>query len=220
MIVALATLAGGCGYTSKYSPPPDGRARAVWRDNGVVVDLVAAPTDACMGKVGRILGVDRLTLGASARSWYPSTPSDGYWVPRYWGPRIVVVGPRLAPSMPLMPRFMPSPVTIAAPSVSKGFVTTGGGGGGIGKMSLGSGGGGGGGKEMGAVLLVLAAVALAVLPAVDLGVALADPEDAKTSSKAIDQVNVYNDLARWQGSPCDPAMGMPPAPVDGMGGVQ
>ncbi len=33
----LAGLAPGCGYTSDYVPPRDGRARAIWRDDKAVI---------------------------------------------------------------------------------------------------------------------------------------------------------------------------------------
>jgi hypothetical protein len=46
------------------------------------------------------------------------------------------------------------------------------------------------------------AIALVVLPIVDVALAASDPEDGGVSSLSIDTVNAYNDLARTEGSPC------------------
>ena len=45
-------------------------------------------------------------------------------------------------------------------------------------------------------------IAIAVLPIVDIALAVSDPENDEVSSLSIDTVNAYNDLARTGGSPC------------------
>jgi hypothetical protein len=67
----------------------------------------------------------------------------------------------------------------------------------------------------GKALVVLAVVALIVLPIVDVSLALANPESAKRSSQSIDQVNAWNDLARTPGTPCSYEEGPMEAPAWG-----
>ncbi len=63
-------------------------------------------------------------------------------------------------------------------------------------------GGGGGGSGGNDALTKLAIIALIVLPAVAIGLAVANPESSSSSSQAIDQVNAYNDLVRSGQSAC------------------
>ena len=62
----------------------------------------------------------------------------------------------------------------------------------------------GSGKDAGAILVVLAVIAVTALPVVALGLAASMPESSRKSSNAIDMVNAYNDLARLDGTPCTP----------------
>ena len=59
----------------------------------------------------------------------------------------------------------------------------------------------GGAGGIGRAMVLLAAIALVVLPIVDLTLAVVPPETDR-STDAIDQVNVFNDLARVPGGPC------------------
>ena len=54
------------------------------------------------------------------------------------------------------------------------------------------------------IVVMMAIVAMAVLPIVDLWLAV-DPPEADGSPDAIAQVNALNDLQRMVGSPCSPA---------------
>jgi hypothetical protein len=132
------------------------------------------------------------------------TGGSGYWAPRYYGPPIIVVRPGLAPPLSRFPVFLPRiSIPVARPISGGGIVRSGGsvrGGGG------GSGGGNfGGGKEAGAIVVVLAVIAATTLPIVALGLSASMPESSSKSSSAIDMVNAYNDLARFDGTPCTPA---------------
>jgi hypothetical protein len=74
-------------------------------------------------------------------------------------------------------------------------------GGGIGR--LGGGGGGGGGGDIGKAAIVVAVIAITVLPFIALGLAAGRPEPEDQVAAAVDQVNAQTDLARVPGSPCD-----------------
>jgi hypothetical protein len=200
---ALAVLVSGCGYHSQYVPPQDGRARAVWQEDNVAAALPgAAPPPACVDEV------QRLILGGPLQLATGTFIQDGYWQASYYGPPIVVYSPGLAPPLPAPPlyrprsNFVPVDSHVGGSLLLRSPVSRGGGGGG----SI-SGGGGGGGKG-GEGLVILAVILLIVLPAIDLGMAIDNPESPSRSSPAIDAVNAYNDLARWPGSPC--YVGYPP----------
>jgi hypothetical protein len=190
-VVLLSLVVSGCGYTSEYTPPLDGRARPVWKDNNVVMELSGGGlTSACANELVETTQYRRLRLADGELRL-----DGGYWAPRYYGPTIVVVTPGLAPPLPLPPLYVPRlPVgahttIVAAPHAIVGAGAV-------------KGGGGGGGGSGGDALAKLALIALVVLPAVAIGLALANPESAGASSQAIDQVNVYNDLVRSGQSSC------------------
>ena len=200
--LALAALAAaGCGYTSEYVAPIDGRPRAVWQEDHVAVESAGAPLGpACLGELGLVSGADRLHLVAGdLRLQPPSLPgaapfvivAAGFWGPRYYGPPIVPPLPGVAPLLPHPPLFLPPPLLrVPHPRpVIVGPPRPGGGGG----PNLG---------DDGKLWVALAAVTLVVMPAVALGLALARPEDSDANAEAIDQVNAYNDLLRTAGSPC------------------
>jgi hypothetical protein len=184
----LALAVGGCGYTSHYTPPADGRARTVWDGNGVVMEVAGPVSWDCSLAVAHLRSTGLL---ADGRTFAP-----GAWLPRYYGPAILVPSPGLAPVLPLYPSFWPhhrlSPHGWPHAGGSGGSLGTGGGGGG----------GGGGSGELGKAAIALAVVALAVLPVVDISLALSRPEDGAGSVEAISEVSAFNDLARQPGSPC------------------
>jgi hypothetical protein len=97
-------------------------------------------------------------------------------------PKIWVPPPRLAIVVPPSLPPPPSHANLSFP---------GGGGGSSGNL----------GKEILAVLMV---VAIVLSPIIDVTLAAARPESDKLSADNIDQVNVYNDLARTAGNPCAP----------------
>jgi hypothetical protein len=185
----------GCSYESQYVARNDGRARAVWKDNNVVVDLGGAPiSDACVEQLRAwsVNGALRLSSGDFKRNVrlprrFVPEMSRGFWIPVYFGPPIVAPSAFVAPSLLRPPLFVP---VLGAPSVVRsagGVAAT------AGVVVPGS-----GSRELEEALAV---IALIVLPAVDIGLAVATPEDER-SSDAIDQVNVFNDLARTTGTPC------------------
>jgi hypothetical protein len=188
----------GCAYESTYVAPNDGRARAVWKNDNVVVDLAGAPaTDFCLEQLRAWSESGRLRLStgdvkreAPTPARVRMAPSVGFWVPIYFGTALVARGPGLVPILPQPVLFSPSLALAGAVAHSTG-----------GGATMGGGGSSGSGGDFGKLALVLAVVALVVLPIVDLAVAVATPENDR-STDAIDQVNVLNDLARTPGSPC------------------
>lgn len=198
-------LIWGCSYTSEYVPPQDGRARAVWQSNNVVLSTGGVPPGPqCLADVLAMTDSERLRLSRAEQQAqapgggpFVSAPMGGFWVPRYYGPLIVVVNPRLAPILPRPPLFLPGLSRVIWPVP----VPIGGGG-----VHIGGGGGGGGGGKGGEALVILAVVALVVLPAVDLGLALTPPESPQRSSNAIDQANALNDLRRSDWTSCSAQM--------------
>lgn len=217
--LAIASLlTGACGYTSSYVPPLDGRARVVYRDSDARMETAgAALSDDCSAEVAE-------ALGERPRRRLVRAPGEGapvvgtYWAPIYYGPSIVVVTPGVPPLLPTPPLYSPS--LALARATSQGALH-------LRSPSLGvSGGGGGGGMKLdngsGQLLVVLAVVALIVLPTIDVALALASPESSSVSSSAIDRVNAYNDLARTPGTACSgvpaygPPTGAPPPPPSEM----
>ncbi len=229
-------LLSACGYTSQYQAPSDGRARVVWgKDDDPVIELSGSLPDAtCATALQQITGhsvmpttAGNIDLPAAAPTGYSMARSEGYWAPRYYGPQIIVVQPGFAPLLPRPPLFSPSLAITEAILRSRGpsggigsighpgAVRVGGGGGG---PSIGRGGGGGGSGRLDGAALALLAVAIMVIPAIDIGLAAARPESSRQSARAIDLVNAYNDLMRSPGAPCStfsPPLDAPPADAPG-----
>ncbi|XXY53631.1 hypothetical protein WME91_21075 [Sorangium sp. So ce269] len=198
---ALALLAlSGCGsYISDYVPPPDGRARPVYRDGAVVMEI-GGSTPACLSGEDGPDGALPPYLEQASRDPAQAAPvrfSGGFWVPVYFGPRVVVEHRGVAPPPPHLHR--PGPGVVRRPaSPSRGVTSRPGG-------SAPSGGSGSGsdGAEAAAVLLAtFAVVALVALPPVAVGLSVGRPEREKDTALALDHVNAFNDLARTPGSPC------------------
>ena len=238
--LALLAAAGACGYESQYVAPADGRPRVVWGPgNDPAIELAGAPPSPdCAAALRQITGREVMpTMTGSVE--LPSAGQPGYvvtggvWTPRYYGPPIYIGTPGLAPRFLRPPIFSPSlfvartAINASRPRMSSGLGGGGIGGGGGGGFRIKGGSGGGGGGDAGKGLLILAALAIMVIPAVDIGVAAARPESSTKSAQATDLVNAYNDLMRSPGSPCSvydapPPSGFAPDPSVGVapGGVQ
>ncbi|WP_438024254.1 hypothetical protein [Sorangium sp. So ce233] len=198
--LALAALSGCGSYVSEYVPPPDGRARPVYRDGAVAMELGGAIPDCLSGEPGSGAALPPYPARASRDpAASPVRVTGGFWVPIYFGPRIVVERHGVAPPPPHLHR--PGPDVVRTPaSPSKGGKPASGG-----KSASGGTGGTGGSAESAAASILFATVAvlaLAALPPIAVGLSVGSPERDKDSALALDQVNAYNDLARTPGSPC------------------
>ena len=215
--------------TSQYHAPADGRARVVWGpDDDPVVELAGSAPDAqCAIALQQITGHKDMhtTVGHVELPQNPTpgpyslSVSSGYWVPRYYGPQIVVVQPGFAPLLPRPPLFSPSLAITEAILRSRG----------IGSFSSVRGrrrqqrAQGRRRQQRGRLdgaAMVLVALAVMALPAIDIGLAASMPESSGKSSRAIDLVNAYNDLMRSPGAPCSTYTPPPeaygqPAPLEG-----
>ncbi|WP_437687368.1 hypothetical protein [Sorangium sp. So ce176] len=198
--LALAALSGCGSYVSEYVPPPDGRARPVYSDGAVAMELGGAIPDCLSGEPGSGAALPPYPARTSRDpAASPVRVTGGFWVPIYFGPRIVVERRGVAPPPPH--RHRPGPDVARTPaSPSKGSKPAPGG-------SSSSGGSGGSGSDGGnaaasILLATVAVLALAALPPIAVGLSVGSPERDEDSALALDQVNAYNDLARTPGSPC------------------
>ncbi|WP_434042978.1 MULTISPECIES: hypothetical protein [Sorangium] len=199
--LALAALSGCGSYVSEYVPPPDGRARPVYRDGAVAMELGGAIPECLSGEPGSGAALPPRASRTAAAP--PVRVTGGFWVPIYVGPRIVVERHGVAPPPPHLHR--PGPNVVRTPaSPSKGGTPGPGGKAGSGGSGSGSGSGdSSAGNAAASILLATVAVlALAALPPIAVGLSVGSPERDKDSALALDQVNAYNDLARTPGSPC------------------
>jgi hypothetical protein len=181
-------------------PLEDGRARAVYRDDKLVLEIGGSITPQCADAIAE-------PSSAVSSSYVSANARVGVWVPMYFGPRIVVVHRGVAPA-PRRPTYVGSRPT---------FTRSGGGPSSGASSSGGVGGGGGSGGFDKEAAVILAVIAIVALPAITLGLALGRPEPEKEVSEVLDRVNLYNDLARSPGSPC--AVAAPSAPSAPMGGA-
>jgi hypothetical protein len=206
----LALVLGGCAYTSEYVAPPDGRARAVWLNDHVVVQPSGAPiADSCVALLGWVSPSNQLHLLEGDMQIEQVQPLEhrlevrvGFWIPRYWGPPLGRT-PLGLPHPPLFlpPRLLPPDLSLVAAKQLGGR-----GGWAPGRVRV-SGANAAHMVDAPCLLAVLAAITLVVLPAVTVGLASSRPEDSEKNAEAIDQVNLFNDLARTPGSPCAPDEG-------------
>jgi hypothetical protein len=209
--VSLFAALYGCGYTSSYVAPIDGRARVIWNssDSEATVSLGGGSLgQACQSAIRQLTGHERMPLERSFVP-LPSLPSatpyqvtsigNEYYVPRYYGPDIIVVHPGVLPHLPHPPLFVPRLVRPGFP-VARLSSPVGGGTrvGSIGGSSSGSSG------DAGKGLAILAVVAIVVMPVISITLASVRPESERQASQAIDAVNAYNDMLRGGGSPCEP----------------
>ncbi|MFO0755557.1 MAG: hypothetical protein U0359_03650 [Byssovorax sp.] len=185
-VLALALLSGCGEYTSDYRPPQDGRARVLWNDKGV---FAAVPQGAVSRECLAAMDDAMERPDAYFRGYSPVRSGVRvYWVPSVIvGPPVPVIHHASGPLHPIR--------HAATPTASGGGSFFG---------SGGSGGSGGGGDSGKAIAVVAAVVVLLALPAVTLGLAAGRPEPEKSVALAIDEVNAYNDLARYPGTPCSP----------------
>ncbi|WP_437732082.1 hypothetical protein [Sorangium sp. So ce1335] len=193
--LALAALSGCGSYVSEYVPPPDGRARPVYRDGAVAMELSGAIPECLSDEPG---SGEALPPYPARTSRAPVRVSGAFWVPVYFGPPIVVERRGVAPPPPHLHRHGPDVVRTPA-SPAKGGKSGGTTASGSGSSS---GGDNGAGSAAAVVLATLAVVALVALPPIAVGLSVGSPERDKDSSLALDQINAYNDLARTPGSPC------------------
>ncbi len=217
-----ALLTSGCGYQSSYVAPLDGRARVIWNssDREATVTLAGGGlSQACEVAIRQLTTQERMPLEGSfvrlpeleptaSVTYRVSSYGGGYWVPRYYGPDIIVVHPGIPPRLLRPPVFVPSLVLTGLPVYRVGAPV----GGGIGKggLRMGRGGGGsgmsGGGGDAGKGLAILAVIAIVVMPVISISLATVRPESERQASEAIDAANAYNDVLRSGNSPCDPQL--------------
>ncbi|XXX81804.1 hypothetical protein WMF30_23885 [Sorangium sp. So ce134] len=203
--LALAALAGCGSYIPDYVPPPDGRARPVYRDGAVAMEMGGPVPECLSGEPGSVGAPPPVREPAQAP---PVRVSGAFWVPVYFGPQIVVERRGVAPpplhrhpAEPAIVRHAASPAKgIKGGNAKSGGAASGGNAGSGG--SGGSGGGDAGSAAASALLAAFAVVALVALPPVAVGLSVGRPEREKETAIALDHVNAYNDSARTPGSPC------------------
>ncbi len=207
--VSLFAALSGCGYTSSYVPPMDGRARVVWDSSNseATVSLSGGSLSrTCQGALRQLTGHERIPIERSFVQ-LPSLPSpmpyqvpmsgSEYYVPRYYGPDIMVSYPGMVPRLPHPPLFVPRLVRLGTASahVSPSL----GGGGSVGH----SGGSSSSSGDAGKALALAAVIAIVVMPVISISLASVRPESERQASQAIDAANAYNDMVRGGGSPCE-----------------
>lgn len=177
-LLTAAALLSACSYSSTYVPPNDGRARVVWAASDVAVSLPTGTPAVCGSEIDALRGGDGTLVARYRRG-----PVVGFWAP------VVIAGPHpmgpighvaASPHVGGIGGFRPVP---HAPSHSGG-------------------GGGGNLNGLGQGAVVVAVIALLALPIVAVSLAASRPESAGLTSNAMDQVNAYNDLARWGDPAC------------------
>jgi hypothetical protein len=192
-LLLVSALALGCAYTSHYTAPLDGRARAVWTGSGVAVELAGAPLlDVCAQQLGALANEGRIHLltgelkPAPLDGGRPFVVAPLVWVPIYYGPPLVAVG-GLPPPILRPPLFSP------ALAVGSALVSA---------SNARSPGAPANSNDLAKLGAIVAVIAILVMPVIDLTIAVVPAENTTRSAEAIDQVNLYNDLARSPGSPC------------------
>ena len=213
-LVSLSFLVVGCTYTSQYVAPLDGRPRAVWADNHVVLDPAgAAISPGCAALLAWVspsndlhlidgddlIGVDPAPFVQLAVDLELDVATGR----RFWVPR-PTTRPLAARGRPTLAYHSLTPPTIAPPAAHSGVpVRSSGGGHAMGSASgTNVSGGAFNPSSLLAVLLIVAGITVVALPAVTFGLANSRPENSRANAEAIDQVNALNDWLRMPGSAC------------------
>jgi hypothetical protein len=215
-------LAAGCAYHSEYLAPLDGRPRAVWAENHVVMDPAGFDiSPSCAALLAWVSPSSRLHLidGDDQIDGDPAprvalavalevNRAHRFWVPR---PSSRAAAPRV-PSSSASRSLTPPDVSRPAPP-SHGTGHASGHGSTTSSHGHGSGSGSSGADSLGflnpaglvAALVIVAGITLVALPPLTFGLANSRPENSRANAEAIDQVNALNDWLRSANSAC--AMG-------------
>jgi len=177
LIVSLSS----CGYTSRYAPLSDGKARPLWEEDHITNSLTERDlSPACR---------DELYWTAHPDDQHPAKPVDtrSYWVPVYYGPNIVVPSTGTAPLQPPRVTFDPTaPPPTSTPVVATANVP--------------------GPEALEEVLrfptLIVFILLVPLWPPTAIALATSPAESGRATFDAIDEANAYNDLARSSGTHC------------------
>ncbi|HEX4462936.1 MAG TPA: hypothetical protein VIA18_33410 [Polyangia bacterium] len=203
----------------------DGRPRAVWLENHVVMDPAGvniSPECAALlawvspsGRLRLIDGDEQIDEDPAPRVAL-AVALDAHLAHRFWVPRPAShSAPPRAPSSPGNHALTPPNVSRPAPPSYSGGHGGGhptGHGGATSSHGHGSGSGssGSGADSLGflnpaglvAALVIVAGITLVALPPLTFGLANSRPEDSRANAEAIDQVNALNDWLRIANSAC------------------
>jgi hypothetical protein len=181
--VVCMAVSVGCGYTSQYSALQDQRARVVWRDGGPV-PLLPAGSNACLGVTDESTNALQ-ALGSVDPLWAAELSFvDGAWQSRRQRGRSHVPRKSAPAALPATAREATTPDTRDPRRPDA-------------KDSDGD-------DDGDDKSILLAALAILVLPIFTAALLASDSVPAKPTAAAIDLVNTYNDLARTPGSACAP----------------
>jgi hypothetical protein len=210
LLLALAVLAAtGCGYTSQYVPPNDGRARVVWRDGSVAALVPNQSSEACMAAVQQASGT------ADPRAGDLQIAANGAEV--QVATHVHVVYPIYVEPVPLLPPPPPVEVyahephasvaheaegphrAVAANAPSEPSRPA--------ASSRSSSRHASDASDAAAdadyrLFVVGAVVAIVAMPAIAVALAVDEPERPVETAASIDLVNAYNDAAYTSGNPC------------------
>jgi hypothetical protein len=178
--VLIASLSS-CGYTSRYSPPFDGRARPLWEEDHITNNLTQLDVSpACR---------DELYWTAHPDEQHPAKPigRSNYWVPVYYGSDIVVPATGTAPLQRPSVTFEPTAASPPSPPV---VTTTNA----PGPEAL--------EEVLRFPLLIVLVLLVPLWPPIAVALATSPAESGRLTFDAIDEANAYNDLSRSTGTRC------------------
>jgi hypothetical protein len=184
--VGCIAVSVGCGYTSHYSALQDERARVVWRDGGPV-PLLPAASHACKGLIPEASEGEPMDASQAIGSLDPVwgvelSFVDGAWRHRRHRERERSRTPRKSAPSALLATDREARTRDTRDQQRPDE-----------KDSDGN-----------DAAIVLAALAILVLPVFTAALLASDSVPAKPTAAAIDLVNAYNDMARTPGSACAP----------------